>query len=207
MADVAKMHGVTDRHVRQAVSTGALPALRQFARTVIIDDLAAQAWGRSRARGRVWTDEVHAAARELMEHSGTQRLSSSERSRLRRVLREIGVAELAHRAGGLGGWWGRYRALRGGQLRGVRRIGPSSPDLPRLGLVGADPYMKFYEVDSLDDFELDNEVSLDASGEVGVVERESQTGVTRVLLDTYLLGGARESSAAAAMLEAMLRDV
>ena len=207
VADVARAQGVTDRHVRQAVSTGALCALRRVGQTVIIDDLAAQAWGRSRARGRVWTGQVRAAALEILEHNETRRLSSSERSRLRSTLREMGVSELAHRAGGLGGWWGRYRALRDGQLRGARRMGPSSPELPRLGLVGVDPYVTFYEVDSLDEFELDNEVMLDASGELGVVEREPQSGATRALLDTYLLGSTRESSAAGAALEAMLRDV
>ncbi len=54
---------------------------------------------------------------------------------------------------------------------------------------------------SLDDTELENDVVLDASGELVVLERLENDGRTRALLDVYLLGGARESAAAAALIE------
>lgn len=207
VADVANAQGVSTRHVRQAVATGALAALRRVANTVVIDDLAAQAWGRSRDRGRKWTDETRSAAFEMLEHGETARLSSSERGRLKAALRAMHVEQLAHRVGGLGGAWARYRRRSTGDLRGARATGPTTPGLAGLGLVGDASQMTFWVVDSLDDFELDNDVSLDASGELGVIERQEATGQSRTLLDAFLLGGARESSLAASKLEAMLRAI
>lgn len=207
VVDVANAQGVSARHVRQAVATGGLQALRRVANTVIIDDLAAQAWGRSRDRGRLWTDETRAAAFEMLDRGQTERLSSSERSRLKAALRGMDVEQLAHRVGGLGGGWARYRRRSTRELRGADPTGPASPPLAGLGLVGDASYMTFWVVGSLDDFELDNDVSLDASGELGVIERQEGTGQSRMLLDAYLLGGARESSVAASKLEAMLRAI
>ena len=53
-----------------------------------------------------------------------------------------------------------------------------------------------------DRFELDHDVTLDADGNLGVVQRPSiDERTARILLDTYLFGDARQSAAAASALE------
>jgi hypothetical protein len=53
-----------------------------------------------------------------------------------------------------------------------------------------------------DRFELDHGVTLDADGNLGVVQRPGiDERTARILLDTYLLGDARQSAAAASALE------
>jgi hypothetical protein len=53
-----------------------------------------------------------------------------------------------------------------------------------------------------DRFELEYEVALDADGSLGIVQRPSiDERTARILLDTYLLGDARQSAAAASALE------
>ena len=53
-----------------------------------------------------------------------------------------------------------------------------------------------------DRFELDHDVTLDADGNLGVVQRPGiDERTARILLDTYLLGDARQSAAAASALE------
>lgn len=53
-----------------------------------------------------------------------------------------------------------------------------------------------------DRFELDHDVTLDADGNLGVVQRPgADERIARILLDTYLLGDARQSAAAASALE------
>lgn len=206
VAQVSAAKGVTPQYVRRAISSGDLVALRQVGPTVIVDDLAVQVWDRSRARGRRWTDEVRNAAFELLDEGGTARLSSSERSRLRANLRGIQARNLAHLAGGLGGGWARYRrTAESDGLVEVNEIGLTPAELADLGLTGGVLPIRFVSTASLEDFELDNSVVLDAFGDVGVVERTDVGGRTRALLDTYLLGGARESAVAAAEIERMAR--
>ena len=68
--------------------------------------------------------------------------------------------------------------------------------------------MTFVQGDDLDQLELEHDVVLDADGNLGVIERAYFDGrAARVLLDTYLLGDERQSSAAASRLEVRARDV
>lgn len=199
IGQLAASTGTSRQYVGRAIASGDLAALREVGETVIIDDLAAQAWDRTRARGRRWTDEVRRAAFDLLNTGATDRLSSSERSRLRANLRTISAGRLAHLAGGLGGAWARYRVESADRsFRGASRT--ASVDGLR-GLVVDDAFMTFLVTEDLDDFELDNDVLLDASGNVGVVERTEVGGRIREFLDTNLLAGARDSAAAAARIE------
>ena len=184
--------------VRRAIRDGLLAALRRIGQTTVIDDIAATAWKRAVARGRLWTDDVREAALDLASTGKTERLSSSERSRLRARLRTITAAEFAHAAGGLGGAWGRYAAT--SHDLGTP-IGPDAVDLSTLGIVEGDVGIHFACVDDLDAFELHNDVRLDAYGNLCVVERPADDRSARILLDTYLFGGSRESAAAAAALQ------
>lgn len=184
--------------VRRAIRDGLLAPLRRIGQTTIVDDLAATAWKRAVARGRQWTDDVREAALDLASTGKTERLSYSERSRLRARLRTITAAEFAHAAGGLGGAWGRYTTT--SHNLGTP-IGPDAVNLTALGIVEGDVGIHFACVDDLDAFELHNDVSLDAYGNLCVVERSIDDRAARILLDTYLLGGSRESAGAAGALE------
>ncbi|MEP7194253.1 MAG: hypothetical protein ABI903_15495 [Actinomycetota bacterium] len=110
----------------------------------------------------------------------------------------MSATDMAHAAGGLGAW-ARYR---GESPIGLVRIGPSAADLGELGIVPGEGWLTFGQTDDLDRFEIDQDVILDADGNVGVIERSTvDDRVARILLDTYLLGNARQSAAAAAELE------
>lgn len=199
MAQIAGQQSRTERFVQQAVRSGDLPALRLVGRLAVMDDLAATAWARALARGRRWVSDVGEAALDLLSTGRTDRLSSSERSRLRSRLRHMSAAAMAHAAGGLRGGWARYRVV---DVPDLPRIGPSAVDQVELGIVPGGGWVTFVEAENLDQLEFEHDVTLDADGNLGVLQRlQSDPRAARVLLDTYLLGDARLSAAAAKELE------
>jgi hypothetical protein len=110
----------------------------------------------------------------------------------------MSATDMAHAAGGLGAW-ARYR---GKAPTGLVRVGPSAANPSELGIVPGEGWLSFVQTDDLDRFELDQDVILDADGNIGVIERSGvDDRVARILLDTYLLGDARQSAAAASELE------
>lgn len=198
VAQVARQQRRTERFVQLALQTGTLSGHRRHGRMATVDDLAAQAWGRSLGRGRLWSPEIRDAALDLLSEGRTSRASSSERSRLRANLRAMSAGQIAHAAGGVGEW-ARYRGTAGDDLT---RIGPSVVDEAMLGVVAGQDWLTFLQTEDLDRFELVHDVVLDADGNLGVVERaRADHRIARVLLDTYLLGDARLSAAAGAELE------
>lgn len=202
VAETARQYGRSDRFVQRSLAEGRLSGHRRLGRQVTIDDIAARAWARSLGRGRVWADATAAAAMDLLETGATERLDASARSRLRSRLRSMTVQEIAHAVGGIGPW-ARYR---GEVPAGSTRIGPSALSSAELGLVDGGDWMTFIRTDDLDAFEVDNDVVLDADGNIGVVEREPvDDRRSRALLDTYLLGDARQSASAAMRLEERAR--
>ena len=205
VAQIAEQHGRSDRFVQQAVRSGDLAALRTVGRLALVDDVAVMAWVRALARGRRWSSDVREAAMDLLSNGRTERLSSSERSRLRSRLREMSVVEIAHAADGLGGGWARYRVAHAPDLP---RVGPSSADMTTLGVVPGEGWITFVETDDLDRLEQGHDVILDADGNLGVVERPVTTPrPARLLLDSYLLGDVRVSAAAANELEQRAHDL
>lgn len=198
VAQIAERYERTDRFVQQALRSGALASHRYRGRSASVDDLAALAWSRALSRGRRWTGPVREAALDLLSSGGTDRLSSSERSRLRARLKKMSARDMAHAAGGVGAW-GRYR---GDDLSGLIRIGPSVVDQSALGIVSGQGWLTFVQIPDPDTFEIDHDVILDPDGNLCVVERaRPDDRDARILLDTYLLGDARQSAAAAAELE------
>ena len=198
VAQVARQHARTDRFVQQALRSGALSGHRAFGRATSVDDVAVHAWSRALGRGRRWTEQVREAALDLLSTGRTDRLSASERSRLRSRLRAMSATDMAHAAGGLGAW-ARYR---GKPPIGLVRVGPSAANTGELGIVSGQGWLTFLQTDDLDRFEIDHDVILDADGNLGVIERSTVDDRTaRILLDTYLLGDVRQSAAAAAELE------
>lgn len=205
VAQVAVQRARTERFVQQAVRSGELPALRLVGRLAVMDDLAVTAWARALAPGRRWTVEVRDAALDLLSSGRTDRLSSSERSRLRSRLREMSVAAMAHAAGGLGGGWARYRVT---AVPDLPRVGPSAVESQGLGIVPGAGWVTFVEAEDLDRLELEHDVILDADGNLGVVQRpRPDTRTARVLIDAYLLGDARLSAAAATELQRRARGL
>src|SRR5665811_2003167 len=139
VAQVARQHARTDRFVQQALRSGALSGHRVLGRATSVDDVAVQAWSRALGRGRRWTDQVREAALDLLSTGRTDRLSASERSRLRSRLRGMLATDMAHAAGGLGAW-ARYR---GTAPIGLVRIGPSAVNPGELGIVPGEGWLTF----------------------------------------------------------------
>ena len=198
VGQVAHAYDRSERLVQLALRSGALAGHRTVGRVTTMDDIAARAWSRSVARGRPWTPEVRDAALDLLSNGHTERLAASERSRLKARLSSLTARDIAHAAGGLG-TWARYR---GDAPYASTRIGPSAVDATQLGIVPGEGWLTFVQTDDLDRYELEHDVTLDADGNLGVVERLSiDERPARILLDTYLLGDARQSTAAASELE------
>ena len=197
VGQVAHAYDRSERLVQLALRSGALAGHRTVGRVTTMDDIAARAWSRSVARGRPWTPDVRDAALDLLSDGQTTRLAASERSRLKARLSSLTARDIAHAAGGLG-TWSRYR----GDAPASTRIGPSAVDAAQLGIVPGEGWLTFVQTEDLDLYELEHEVTLDADGNLGVVERPSiDDRPARILLDTYLLGDARQSAAAASALE------
>jgi hypothetical protein len=198
VGQVAHAYDRSERLVQLALRSGALAGHRTVGRVTTMDDIAARAWSRSVARGRPWAPEVRDAALDLLSDGHTDRLTGSERSRLKARLSSLTARDIAHAAGGLG-TWARYR---GDALYASTRIGPSAVDAAQLGIVPGEGWLTFIQTDDLDRYELEHDVTLDADGNLGVVERPCiDERPARILLDTYLLGDARQSTTAASALE------
>ena len=198
VGQVAHAYDRSERLVQLALRSGALAGHRTVGRVTTMDDIAARAWSRSVARGRPWAAEVRDAALDLLSNGHTERRAASERSRLKARRSSITASDIAHAAGGLG-TWARYR---GDAPYASTRIGPSAVDATQLGIVPGEGWLTFVQTDDLDRYELEHDVTLDADGNLGVVERLSiDERPARILLDTYLLGDARQSAAAASALE------
>lgn len=87
------------------------------------------------------------------------------------------------------------------------KVGPSVLDAGSIGLLPGDGWLTFIHVPGLGSFEIQHDLILDPDGNLGVLERQkADDRVARVLLDTYLLGDARQSSGATAELERRARD-
>lgn len=114
-------------------------------------------------------------------------------SRLKGRLRTIPISQLAYLLGGIGGQWTRYRCADPQLKQRVDLIGPSKVDPRQLGIAETGGWMTFAETSDRAELAYDLDLIEDADGNFGVVERPSAGGQARILLDTYLLGDARES--------------
>lgn len=83
----------------------------------------------------------------------------------------------------------------------LEKAGPSALGTEHLGILDGPSPMVFVTVPDIDRFMHDQLPSIDANGSLGVVERQHDDRLARILLDTYLLGSSRESVAAADLLE------
>lgn len=196
MQDAAKVAGVTPRTVQRALGDGTLGMARVLGRQITTDDLALQAWIRTKSPGRKWSARTRDAALTLLSNKQGDRLSASERSRLRAALRTMSARHIAALC--WSGTWARYRRLRAFD---ICLIGPSAISPSMLGLVAGESWITFAETQDLDTFERTQPVIADPDGDLVVIERPHDSRRAITLIDTYVLGDARESTAAAEALE------
>ena len=93
----ASQLGVTQRQVQRLAQSGRVVS-RTIAGRKLVASRSVVAASRSAGRGRHWDDRTVAAAAELLEQGTTERVTGSQRSRLRARLRTITPAELAYHA-------------------------------------------------------------------------------------------------------------
>jgi hypothetical protein len=94
-AAAASQLGVSQRQVQRLARNGRLVS-REIAGRTVVAGRSVLAMSRSSARGRRWEEHTVAAACDLLERGSTERVSGSQRSRLRSRLRTIPLAELAY---------------------------------------------------------------------------------------------------------------
>lgn len=204
MSQAATETAVSVRSLQRAVQNGSLQASRQVGTHLLVDDIALSVWVRSQGRGRRWNDSTSRDALALLDQKEACFTTGTALSRLRGRLRQTTIPQLAYLVGGIAGRWNRYRSSETDLSNNLRLIGPSKANAHQLGLFEGTGWMTFAEVDNIADLEIDLGFLRDPSGNVGVVERARTDGESRTLLDTYLLGDARESSLAQHRLEAKL---
>lgn len=93
--NAAAQLGVSQRQVQRLAHSGRV-VQRSIAGRTVVASRSLLAASRSSARGRRWEDRTAAAACELLEHGTTERITGSQRSRLRARLRDMPAAELAY---------------------------------------------------------------------------------------------------------------
>lgn len=202
VTDAARIAGVSPRTVQRAVADGSLGLARLIGRQSTTDDLAVQAWVRTTSPGRKWSLRIREAAVDLLSGGPGDSITASERSRLRSALRVMSAQQMA--ASAWIGTWARYRTL--GEVD-LRPIGPSSVNPSSLGMVAGESWMRFAQVDDLGRFEATQPVLADPDGDLVVIERTHDDRWARRMVDTYVLGDARESAAAGRELEAAARGL
>lgn len=186
------------RTVQRALGDGSLGMVRVLGRQTTTDNLAVQAWLRTTSRGRRWSSRIREAAIDLLSGGRGEAISPSERSRLLAALRGMSARRIASSV--WTGTWSRYRSL--GEVD-LQLIGPSAADLPALGILAGESWMRFAEVIDLDRFQNTQPVLADPDGDLVVIERPRDGRSACQLVDVYVLGDARESAAAAHRLEAV----
>ncbi|MBP1325378.1 hypothetical protein JOF28_000610 [Leucobacter exalbidus] len=134
--DASQILGVTQRQVQLAVQNGLLTAVR-LGRTLGVYEHQVFALERMDVSGRRWDDSTWTAALDLLSTGKTKDLGGSQRSRLKKRLREMGEAELIGRV--LAGRVTLYRATNE-QLHSLGSVINHETDLVGYGTaVIADP--------------------------------------------------------------------
>jgi len=204
LSQAAAEADVSVRSLQRGIQNHSLQASRRIGNHLLVDDIALSVWLRAQGRGRRWNAVTVRAALELLDQGATDLATGTVLSRLKGRLREIPVPQLAYLLGGIQGRWTRYRSADDHLRVHLDLIGPSKADAQQLGLAEEGGWMTFAEAENVADLEFDLGLLRDPSGNIGVIERAKTDGQARTLLDTYLLGDARESALARVALELRL---
>lgn len=190
MRETATRLGVTSRQASRAARAGAVVTNHVAGRT-IASDRAIVAARRSAGRGRRWSEGTTCAALELLEHGTTERVTGSERSRLKQRLRHADAAELAYQL--LGARASLWRSTGGRHVDTELSIADELALSSRGGLaveVDADAERRARQL----------RLVRDGDGDVAVVGIDAQFRRVGEALALYAFGGSRESTAAATWL-------
>lgn len=95
--EAASQLGVSQRQVQRLAHSGRIVS-RDVAGRKVISQKSIVAASRSMERGRRWDERTVAAAAELLDGGTTERVTGSQRSRLRARMRTVSAAELAYHA-------------------------------------------------------------------------------------------------------------
>lgn len=95
--DAAAQLGVSQRQVQRLAKSGRIVS-RDVAGRTVVARASVVAASRTMARGRRWDTRTVAAAAELLELGTTERVTGSQRSRLRARVRTMTVTKLAYHA-------------------------------------------------------------------------------------------------------------
>jgi hypothetical protein len=172
----------------------------------LVDSAILEAFLRLSRSGRRWEAGSAQAALDLLGSAGRGARVEPELTRLRSRLRRMTAADVAHRLGSSANWY-RYRSVehtRDQVAAKVRLTGPSllaDPALAaQLGLLPGASDNVYGVVHDLSTAEAELGLILDGEGDIFLTERSSDGGAAEALVDLYLFGNARESTAAAAEL-------
>lgn len=91
----ARQLGLSQRQVQRLARSGRVVSRAVAGRTVMAGRSIVAA-SRTAARGRRWDEQTVSAACDLLDHGATDRISGSQRSRLRARLQKIHIADLAY---------------------------------------------------------------------------------------------------------------
>lgn len=215
VSEAAKELNLDERTVRAHVTSGRLQVTRVIGRTQLLEYAGVKALQRGSGRGRLWNARTVWAALELLDSGATERVTGSERSRLRARLGSLDVARFAYLASGRG------------QLRRLSQVSGTTTTLrERLLLSGvtlleSDEVAAAFDLASsrsrrtvgyvhdLEAFALRNALVESADGEVFLRDLatadEVYLGLATYALDLFELGDTRESSAGARYLTERMR--
>ncbi|MHA6694653.1 hypothetical protein [Homoserinimonas sp. A520] len=180
--------GVTARQMRRAAVSGRIVAAKSGAAHAF-SPRQVQALERTSHRGRDWTETAQRAALDLLADGKTAELTSTERSRLKRRIRDSEVGALA-----------------GQILRGRVTLRRAATDetksrfvsvlVSELGLSAGGGLGVLVAKDAAREARRAR-LGLDDSGDIAVVEGDEAHRKVLEALALYMYGDARESSAAA----------
>lgn len=188
--DAAAQLGVSQRQVQRLARDGRVPS-RDLAGRKVLAGRSLLAVSRSTGRGRRWDDSTVAAATELLETGSTERISGSQRSRLRTRLRTISVSELA------------YQTL-GDRVTPWRRTGTAVGEQEREdGLTTTGDGLDVHVVTDAQAHARRERLLEDADGTILLVELTTDAPSAMADIVRYAYGDERVSAAARARVHAL----
>lgn len=181
--------GLSQRQVQRLARSGRVVSRDVAGRTVVAGRSLVAA-SRTAARGRRWDERTVAAACDLLDHGGTERISGSQRSRLRARLRTIPVADLAYQV--LGDRVTLWRNT---------RPGTDSPGESVDGLSATGSRLNVAVAQDAAGFARQTRLLEDADGDTLLVELDTDASAVIEDIALYAYGDERTSSAAKRRIE------
>lgn len=188
--EAASQLGVSQRQVQRLAHTGRIIS-RDIAGRKVISQKSIVAASRSMERGRRWDERTVAAAAELLEVGATERVTGSQRSRLRARLRTITIEELA------------YHAL-GDRVTMWRRTGtaPARSSATPDGFTSTGDQLEITVTQNAAAFARHQRLLEDTDGDILLVEINTDAPAVIEDIALYAYGDTRTSSAAQRRIEA-----